>query len=494
MGLESVASTADPHAYSHVDGRTLAFHQFDPLVANDTHLQPVPALAASWSVENELRWTFNIRPGVRFHNGKELTATDAVYSLCRIAHLPGSGLLGSLQGIASATAKDRLTLVVETDVPAPLLARNLANIAIIASPPGWEGQYHPDGCGTGPWPDGASFDKGQVAGTGPYRLKSFTRNGETTLARFDGYWGEVPAWETVTMLPFPDPGARNRSLVRGMVDLVNQVSAESMAFLSEQSRLRVEASTRARSIFIGVNLSPGTTTGKDGGNPLSDVRVRQAISLAIDRKALSDRLMPGMSGPAYQFMPEGMLGYDPGATSPFNIAQARKLLAEAGFANGFDTTLTAVEPFARVAEGVSRYLAAVGIRVQIRFVRPGEVVDIMSRRDYALVLVSSVPLTGEFSTIAREVFAPMDPASGMGMQNFGGYFNDQMNVLIMKALATTDTEVRGRLLQQITAIGLQDLPFIPLLHVSRAWAMRKDLRFQARADGHTLAQHVRPAE
>lgn len=493
MGLETVSTTADPHLYLSVDGRTLAFHSFEPLVANDGSMQPSPALALAWELEGERRWTFKLRTGVRFHDGREFTAVDAVYTFCRIIHLPGSGFLGALQGIVTVSAADPHTLVIETDRPTPLLPRNLSSIGIIPSEPGWSASYQASGCGGASWPDPSAFDRGEVPGTGPYKLSSFAPGGRITFTRNDNYWGPPPPWRTVEIAPLPDAGTRNRSLIRGDSDIINQVSPESMAFLSEQRNIRVETGTRARSIYLGVNLGPGRAGTQSTPNPLADVRVRRAISLAVDRTALSDRLMPGMAGPANQFIPPGMAGFVDGVRLPFDVQEAKRLLSEAGFPNGFETSLTAVEPFARLAEGISRYLAAIGIRLKINFVHPGEFIDLMNRQEYRLVLVSSVPFSGDLSYIAREIFASADPGTGMGMQNFGGYVNARMDELIGKALVTTEGRAREALLKQVTGLALEDLPFIPLLHVSRAWAMRSDLRYEARADGHTLAQLVRPS-
>ena len=492
LGLESLAGTADPHLYNSLDNANLAAHLFEPLVRRDRSLQPIPGLATKWQADDERTWTFVLRQGVQFHNGTALDAQDVVYSFCRILALPGSGFRGALRGITSVEAKDAGTVVLRTVNPDPLVPRNLTSISIIAAPEGWSGKYDPNGCRPEAWPATAEFDRGTAdLGSGPFRLTKFEPGRRIELARFDGYWGAKPSWNSVAMVPLPDPGARGRALISGTVDIVNAVSAESFPFFAGLPNLHLVSSPQARTLVLNLNQRSGAigTTGAE--NPFSDPRVRRAISYAIDRRAISERLMLGTAVPAGQLIPQGMFGFDPDLPdNPYDPDRARALLAEAGYAGGFDAELMSIEPMAKLSEVVARYLSTIGIRTRVSIKPAPEAMAQLAKLDFQMQVGGTVPLTGEFGYTAREALATRDPPSGMGTQNYGGYSNPELDQLIRTALVTIDDGKRLDLLKTIGRIAMTDVPKVPILHLPRTWAMRSGLIYEGRAEGMTLAHEI----
>lgn len=486
LGLDAVAAYADPHQFNSTDNRNLAFHIFEPLVLPDNELGTLPWLASEWHMEGERTWIFTLRPDVHFHDGKVLTPQDVAFTFCRLDSLETNANVALIAGIEQASARDAHTLAVTTHGPMPLLPHTLTLLGIIPAPEDWKGDFRPGGCA------GAAaglaaltaerFEKGQIPGTGPYRLKSFTSGGPAELVRADHYWGPPQRWQRVQLLPLKTGAARAHALLAGKVDIINQVVPETLEFLAGRSDVKIVDSKPLRTLMLSVNVA----------GALTDARVRRAIAIAIDRNGLGQRTAQGAE-PADQIAHAGIMGYDAAASLPFDQAQARQLLTQAGVQGTLHLRLVTVEPFARVAEGVARYLLAIGIRLDIRYISAGEALGTLRQRDYDLFLGSWVPFTGELGYMAWEMLHSAEADLKAGGQNFGGYRNPEIDRLLSETLVEADAHKRATLLQQVSIIASSDAPVIPLLHTTRRWAMRTDLRFEGRVDGNTLATLITAA-
>lgn len=487
VGLDMVAASADPHRFYSVDSRNLAFHIFEPLILPDDGLGIVPWLATGWEMEGERTWVVRLRPDVRFHDGKLLSPHDVAFTFCRLDSMGNGPLAGLIAGVEQAVARDTHTLVITTRGTMPLLPHVMTLLPIIPAPDGWKGTYQPRGCaGTS---DGLAalteqrFADGKVPGTGPYRLASFRSGSSADLVRADTYWRARPHWDRVQQVILGSGVARARALVSGEVDIINQVVPESLDFLSARADIKVVDSKPLRTLMLTVNLS----------GPLSDVNIRRALAIAIDRAALSKRIAQGSAEPADQMAPPGIPGYTPAASIPFDQTEARRLLAQAGVPEGLRLRLITIEPFGRVAEGVARYLLAIGVQLDIRYASVGDALPLLRDRDYDLFLGSRVPFTGEMGYSNWELLHTPQPDIKAGSQNDSGYSNPELDQILSQAIVEADASRREQLLQQVAVIASRDLPFIPLLRTTRRWAMHADLRFDGRVDGNTLATLITPA-
>jgi len=487
VGLDAVAPSADPHLLNSADSRNLAFHIFEPLIMPDEGLGIVPWLASSWHMEGDRTWVIRLRPDVRFHDGKPLSPHDAAFTFCRVASLGPTALAGLIAGVEQAVARDSHTLAVTTRGPMPLLPHVLTLLAIVPAPDGWKGSYQSRGCAdTGPGLATLTeqrFAQGKVPGTGPFRLATFSSAVAADLERAGTYWGPKPYWNRVRLLMLNNGAARARALVSGEVDIINQVVPESLEFLNGRTDIKVVDSKPMRTLMLTVNLT----------GPLSNENARRALAIAIDRVGLSQRIAQGSGWPADQVAPPGIAGHTPDAALTFDQEEARRLLAEAGVQDGLRLRLVTVEPFARVAEGVARYLLAVGIQLDIRYVGVGEALPVLRGRDYDLFLGSWVPFTGEMGYSDWELLHSVQPDIKAGSQNHNDYSNPEVDRLLSQAMKEADAARRAALLQQISVIASRDLPIIPLLHTTRRWAMHADIRFDGRVDGNTLATLIVPA-
>ncbi|OYQ32812.1 hypothetical protein CHU95_18875 [Niveispirillum lacus] len=486
IGLDGVAMSADPHRQNSADSRNLAFHVFEPLIMPDLALGTVPWLATEWRPVGERDWVFTLRPNVRFHDGKPLAPEDVAFTFCRLDSNGGS-MSGLIAGVERVAARDAGSVQITTQGPNPLLPQLLTMISIIPAPNGWKEPYVPGGCAnmaaalTSLGED--RFANGLVPGTGPYRLTAFTSGGPAELARTDGYWGTQPYWEQVRLLPIPGGAARARALVAGDVDIINQVVPESLEFLAGRRDLRVVDSRPLRTLILTPNPI----------GPLADPAVRRALAMAIDRVSLARRVAQGSAEPAAQLAPVGILGHEPRAAIGFDQINARHILEKSGVSGGRTLRLITVEPFARVAEGIARYLLAVGVTLDIRFVAVGNVLPAMQSLDYDLFLSGWIAFTGELGYTGRELLHSRDPARKTGNQNFVGYSNPEIDRLLSLAAMESDRGKRGLLLGEMAMIASRDMPVIPTIHLARRWAMNAEIRFDGRVDGNTLATLITPA-
>ncbi len=508
IAMAAEPTAADPQQYAAAPNSTLHDHIFESLVDLDARLKAQPSLALSWSRRDDLTWEFTLRPGVRFHNGQPFTADDVVFSYCRILNNDGevalsfSSTVRRLTGVV-AEAPDRV--VITTRVPEPLLASDLASLRIIpaglVAPRAIAFNPATNCAGAGqPWPALAQFNEGSAAiGTGPFRLRSFGRSGATWLDRNDDYWGPRPHWREVRLQPVTAAGPRLAGLLAGDHDIIEAPSTGDIPRLRGNGAVRLAVAPTTRLMFLQLDQREPApfVNGGVGPNPLRDARVRQALSLAIDRAAISARVMDGLSQPAAQVLPEGMFGTIPGLpVLSYDPARARALLAEAGYAEGFSLTLHATNNRyvndARIAQAVAQYFIRVGVRVEVDVMPSNVFFTRRARRDFSVPMGGWAANAEETLLFFRGWLATSDRARGIGGSNYSGWSDAAFDALAIPALTTMDTAERGRLLREASARMIEQMPVLPLHFESGVWASRRGIAYTGRMDQTTLAQEVRP--
>ncbi|MGE0717542.1 MAG: ABC transporter substrate-binding protein, partial [Alphaproteobacteria bacterium] len=328
----------DPHFLYLSTNMAYAQHVFEPLVARTVDSQPMPGLAESWRAVDPTTWEFKLRRGVKWHDGREFTAEDVLFTVKRIPALPNNPnpYTGALRSIVATEAPDPYTVVFRTDKPNPILPNQFTIMSIVSAT-----------AAAGATP--ADFTSGKaMVGTGPYKFVSYARGERLELTRNTDYRGPAPAWDKVTFRFIPNQAARVAALLAGDVDVIDYVPTADLPRLKSDARVNLFMRPSDRVIYFVPNVGPDALpalTTKAGQpldrNPLKDLRVRTALSLAINRKALIERTMEGFAGPAGQLVPEGFFGYDPSTPLPaFDLDRAKALLAEAGWPDGFGMTVS----------------------------------------------------------------------------------------------------------------------------------------------------------
>ena len=369
IALSAGATGFDPHFYDHDPTNALVRHVFDSLVGVGPSQQLVPALAESWTPIDDLTWEFKLRRGVRFHNGAPFTAADVKYSFERalaVTNSPGSFAF-FLKPITRFEAIDDFTIRLTTAGALPILPNYLSAVFITGRSVG----------------DASSgdFNTGKAAiGTGPFKLVSFSTTDRTVLAGNADYWGAKSSWDEVRLDVIPNPTARIAALLSGNIDVIEQVPTASMQEVKRSERASVWEGVSNRAMFINLLVTDDTPgiAAKDGAtlaNPLKDRRVRQALSAAIDRAALVDRVMEGQAIAAGQIVPPGFHGFNPDIKPPTADAPAaRRLLADAGLPNGFKITLAGTSDRypndRRTLEAVAQMWTRIGVDTQVEGTHP----------------------------------------------------------------------------------------------------------------------------
>lgn len=495
MGVGAVIGSLDPHFYNVGPNNAVAATLFSRMVETDAQARVRPGLLASWRLVSDTVWEFKLRPDVRFHNGAPFVADDIAFTIARVPTIQNSpGLFTTYtRGIARVEVVDPLTVRVHTRAPNPSLLVDLARLAVLNR------RTH----------EGAStddFNAGRVVfGTGPFKLAEFRQGDRILMQRNDDYWGEKPHWQRVDYRMVTNDAGRTAALLAGDADVIDQVPTSDMQRLRRDPKVVLAEVDSLRNAFLVFDHSrEGATpfvTDNDGRplerNPLKDVRVRQALSLAIDRQAIVERVMDGSARASMQFVGPGVFGYvpdlEPRRADP---DAARRLLAEAGYPNGFRLTLHGsndrYQNDARTIQAIGQMWTRIGIRTAVEALPFTSFISRASRQEYSVWYASWGSSTGETSAAMRSTLATFDRERGLGSVNRGRYSNPEFDRRLQAASSEMEDERREKALQDAMRLVMEDHPIAPLLVFRNVWALRQGLELAARADELTRPQDVRP--
>ncbi len=489
IAVATETTSLDPQFHNVGPNNAAAHNVFDTLIAQDDRQRLQPALALSWTAVAPTRWEIRLRPGVLFSDGTPFTADDVVFSLQRAPAVPNSPSSFAMyaKSIVRVEAVDPLTVRIETGEPAPLLPNDLSALAVVS-------RRAAAGKNT------ADFDSTAAAiGTGPFRYLRWDRGGTLLLGRNEHYWGKRPDWDQVTIRPISNGAARVAALLSGDVDLIDFVPSDTIARLKTDPRTDLFSTDSNRLIFILLDSardsSPGVLDAAGAPlphNPLRDRRVREAVSLAINREALVGRLLNGQATPAGQLLPPGFFGTSANlAPPPFDPARARALLAEAGYPGGFHLVLVATNDRypkdVEIAQGIAQMLTRVGISAQVDTMPASMLFTRGSRLEFSAMVLGWIAASGEVTSPMVALLATYDAAKGFGSSNRGRYSNPDFDRLLEQGLQTLEAPARAALLSKATELAMRDVGLVPLYFLVNTWAARKGLVYDARSDEMTVA-------
>ena len=494
IGVKSEPSSLDPQFHVLATNMQVAFAMFDPLIMMDEKLSPQPALAESWTVRNDTEWDFSLRKDAEFSNGSPLTADDVVFTFDRIPKVPNSPTAFTLftRQIAKVEAIDAHTVRITTKRPYPLLLTDLANLPIMSK-----------AAATGPAPEGKTtveLNRGEgLVGTGPFKFVSWQKGADLVLERNANYWGKAPQWDKVIYRPMTNPAARAAALLAGDIDLMEDPPTADLERFKSNPELSVSQAPPARVVYIALDQhgepSPGIT-GTNGKNPLLDKRVREALSLSIDRKAIVDRIMGGVAVAAGDLGPSNLFGTVPARVEApaADITKAKALLTEAGYPNGFQISLGTPNGRyvndVRVAQTIAAMWTRIGVKTEVAAAASPVFFKNRDEFQYSAYLAAWGNASGEVGTTLLAQVGTRDPSKGAGTGNGGRYSNPAVDTLLEQAAATMDDAGRKALLQKADDTVLSDYGIVPIHFEVPVWALKKGLHYTARADQYTLPQGV----
>lgn len=492
MGVGAEVTSLDPEYHNISPNNAFASMVFDALVTTDGQSRLHPGLALSWKPITDTVWEFKLRPGVSFHNGKPFTADDVVFTFERIPTVknsPGS-FATYIYSISKAEIVDPLTLHLHTRTPDPLLPANLAQIWIL-------NRATHTGAST------EDFNSGRAAiGTGAYKVASVRFGDRVELDRNDSYWGGAPQWEHVSYRQITNEASRAAALLSGDVDVIDQVPTADVKRMAAEPGLSLSQCDSLRVMYLALDHmrdgpSPFITDNQGQPlpkNPLKDLRVRKALSIAIDRSAEVARIMEAVATPTMQFMAPGTYGYVPDLQPPAHADPngARQLLTEAGYTDGFRITLHGSNDRypndSRIVQAVAQMWTRAGVRTAVDTTPYASFITKAAHQEFSAFLVSWGTSTGEPGAGLRSTAATYDAATGMGSVNRGRYANPAFDAELTAAMRELDDGKREKLLQDATRTLINDVGIIPIHLQKNVWAMRRSFTHDARVDELTRPQ------
>jgi peptide/nickel transport system substrate-binding protein len=476
----------DPHSNAEALQLSLTQNVYEPLVGRDKTLGLMPLLATRWREVGPSVWRFELRRGVRFHDGRPFTADDVVFSLARAAS-EGSDLRIFAHEIREARRVDDFTVDIETRAPYPILPEVLSQLAIMSRSWCEEQQaLRPSDSRRGL--DNAASRRAN--GTGPFTVRERQPGVRTVFARHDGYWGAVEGnVREVVFTPIASDATRVAALLSGEVDVMEPVPVQDIERLQASSRVRAVVGPELRTIFLGMDQWRDELPQSDvlGRNPFKDKRVRQAFYQAMDIDAIQKSVMRGASRPTGLMVGPGVNGWSQAQDQrlPHDTAAARRLLAEAGYPQGFSLTLNCPNDRyvndSQICQAVAAQLARVGVRVNLAIEPKATYFPRVLRRDTGFYLFGWVPSTYDAHNVLDALMRCPDE-QGAGQFNLGRYCNPALDAITLRVRSETDRLRRDTLIREAFALHAADIGHLPLHQQSLAWGVSRQVELVQLSD------------
>ncbi|WP_418595277.1 ABC transporter substrate-binding protein [Ponticoccus sp. (in: a-proteobacteria)] len=472
------ALTLDPHAQNEGPTHTIRHQMYEPLIIRDVTGAFEPALATDWAPKEDdpTVWVFNLREGVKFHDGAEFTAEDVVFSFER-AMQPNSDMKELINSITEVRAVDDYTVEMVTNGPNPILPANLTNLFIMDK--GWA-----EANDTAEVQD---FEGGEITyattntnGTGPYKLQSREPDVRTVMTINEEYWGrdQFPMEVTeIVYTPIQNPATRVAAMLSGEIDFLQDMPVQDLERVENGDGLTVKQAPQNRVIFFGLHMGPEDIEGDnvEGKNPLADVRVRKAMSMAINRDAIQQVVMRGQSIPAGMIAPPFVNGWtaEMDAESVTDVAGAKALMEEAGYADGFSIRLDCPndryindEAICQAAVGM---LGQIGVTVNLDAKPKAQHFPLISDGGTDFYMLGWGVPTYDSEYVFN--FLVHGRESDIGTWNATGYDNDDLDARIKALASNTDLEARDAEIAAIWRIVQDEALYIPIHHQVLNWGM-----------------------
>ncbi len=468
VGVAAAPHTMDPQAADVDSNMSAMTNIFDALVQRDTAGDLKPALATSWKRLDEATWRFELRKGVKFHNGNDFTWEDVQFTMERLKD-PHSEFrnFGAVIASVAPVSNDPWVIDIKTRGSVPFFVQTLHMI------------FAMDKEST------ASRSPGEVAqtpiGTGPYRFVEWVKGSHLRLAANERYWGGAPAITQAEFRAVTEPSTRIAAITSGAIDILQDVPVALGTALARNPQVELISRPARRAIFLGLGNKPGT--------PTADLRVRKAMYMGINEQEIIDKVMFGHAAPAAQIPDPPTVGYSKAIKRlPYDPDGAKRLLAQAGYPNGFEITLTGPNDRyvqdAQIEATVAVQLARIGIKVNVDSKPKSVFFPQVSRHELEFFLIGWFDGSYDFGRSFRQLLHSVDEKAGFGATNGAAYGNPRLDELLAAAEKTLDPEKRAEALRRLNEAAMAEVAVIPLHYQSDDYAVRKDrgIRFTPRSD------------
>jgi len=491
-GAQNDILTLDPHSQNHATTNAILMHSYEGLTRYNPTFEVEPALATSWRYINPTSVRFELRRGVKFHDGSSFTADDVIFNLTRIKQPQGTMSI-YVTGVKEIKKIDDYTIDMTLDAPNPMLLRNLIDFRMMSKT--WSEKN-----GTINVQDyknkEENFASRNVNGTGAYRITGWQPDQKVTMTINKNWWGKHSGNVTeVIYTPIKSDPTRVAALLSGELDLLTDLPTQDVARIRGDSKLKVMDGNEVRTIYLALDLHSPELKYSDvkGKNPFKDKRVREALSIAIDRELIKRNTMRGLSLPAGIMVAPGVNGNTPelDVAVKADPERAKKLLADAGYPNGFEIQLNC--PNNRyvndeeICQNITVMWARIGVKTKLAAESMATFIQKVQNFDTSAYLlgwgVATMDAQYTLQSLVRTKTTGAD-----GNFNFGRISDPEVDKLVDAMKSEIDVKKRDEMIKQALVRTRDEVLLIPLHHQLRPWAMKRGVDTVYRNDDRPEAR------
>jgi peptide/nickel transport system substrate-binding protein len=440
------------------EAATIVDNIFDTLVMRDKDMHLIPGLAESWTAVDDTTWEFKLRQGVKFHNGEDFNADAVKFTIDRIidpnAKSPTLSYIRTVEGVEVV---DSYTVRIKTDGPDPLLPTRMSRYPAYVVPPKYVAEVGNDAFATKP------------VGTGPYKFVEFIPDQHVILEANPDYWRGAPSIGKVTWRAIPDDTARMTALVTGEVDLIENVPVDLAPMIkSSPDADLVQVKNGGLTIYLGLVMSE---------KPLDNVKVRQALDMAIDRKSIVDNILQGMASVKGTQVGPADFGYVDIPAAAYDPAKAKALLAEAGLPDGFAIKMQSTHRYMKdgeIAQAIAQQFGDIGVKIEQEVLDWSVYVQQVPRKGPIFMLGWGSTQTLDADAAVYAIMKTGEPYSTASIP--------ELDKLLDESRQIVDPEARKAVLEKIQKLAAEQVPLITLYQEDSLYGKSKKVGFEGRPD------------
>jgi peptide/nickel transport system substrate-binding protein len=484
--------TLDPHSQNHATTNAILMHAYEGLTRYNEKYEVEPALATKWTYLSPTQVRFDLRKGVKWQDGSDFSADDVIFSFGRIKQPQGTMQI-YVTGISDIKKIDAHTIDIILSAPNPILLRNIIDFRIMSK--AWAEKNRTTNVQDYKAKE-ENFASRNVMGTGAYRILSWQPEQRIMMARNDGWWSNARGnVSQVVYTPIKAEATRVAALLSGDVDMLTDVPTQDVDRLRQDKKLKVVDGPEVRTIFFAPDLGSNELkySNVKGKNPFKDKRVREALSVAIDREAIKKSIMRGMSVPAGMMVAPGVNGYDKGLDTPVkpDVAKAKKLLTDAGYPNGFEFQLNCPNNRyvndEKVCQAVIAMWARIGMKVNLASENMATFIQKVQNFDSSMYLLGWGVATYD-GQYAVQSLARTRTSGADGNFNFSKVSDATVDRLTDAMKTETDVAKRNAMIRDTLVRIKDEVLLIPIHHQIRPWVMKAGVSTVHRSDDRPEAR------
>jgi peptide/nickel transport system substrate-binding protein len=484
--------TLDPHSQNHATTNAILMHAYEGLTRYSAKYEVEPALATKWTFVSPTQVRFDLRRGVKWQDGTPFTADDVIFSFNRIRQPQGTMQI-YVTGISEIRKIDDYTIDMILSAPQPILLRNIIDFRIMSKV--WCEKNRTTSVQDYKAKE-ENYASRNAMGTGAYRILSWQPEQRIMMARNEGWWDKPTGnVQQVVYTPIKSEGTRVAALLSGDVDLLTDLPTQDVPKLRQDPRLKVVEGPEVRTIYFAPDVgSPELKySSVKGKNPFADKRVRQAMSLAMDREAIKRSIMGGLSIPAAIMVPPGVNGHSPDIDVPtkVNVDEAKKLMTAAGYPEGFEVRLNCPNNRyvndEKICQAVVAMWSKIGIKAQLVAESMATFSQKFQNFDSSLYMLGWGVATYDAQYTLQSLIRTRSGGSD-GNFNFSKISDKEVDRLVDAMKSETDTAKRNALIREALVRTRDEMLAIPIHHQIRPWAMKTNVTTVHRSDDRPEAR------